>query len=197
MSCLFMFFIPSPVTATQSNSTIQKPIVIFSSLNVSPNKVIAHQPVSNSNAPSLVQFELETQESRQKNRRQSYNHKSKPKRTQYQNHNRHSDGKKGKGGYYHTDSYKGNKGYSDSSTYNRAKKDNYGDGDHKEYGSKNGGSHGGGNSGGSKYGGSRGRASNAHGASGDRFGGGYRGKYASDYSDNGNAYLNAGGGGGY
>jgi hypothetical protein len=129
--------------------------------------------------------DLLTEETRQKNRRQSYNYKSPPRKHQYQNHNRHSDGKQGKGGYHKSDSYQGNRGHSDYTSYNKANKDSYGDSDHKQFGHKDGGKYGGGKSGGNKYGGGGGHSTGGHGGSG--------GQYASEYSDNSQDYLGAGG----
>jgi hypothetical protein len=84
--------------------------------------------------------------------RQSYNRVSKPRRTNYNQENRHSDGKKSKDGSYHgEDSYNGRRGYSTYESYDRANRDGYGNSDHKQYGNKDG-KHGGG--GGSQYGGS-------------------------------------------
>lgn len=126
-------------------------------------------------------------------------------------------GKVGKGGYHKSDSYKGNKGYSDYTTYNKANKDSYGDGDHKEYGNRDGGigiifnllillvwcwfkkyivigHSGGGHEGGNSYGGQSGGSRSGNGRSGGYFEDGGRGKYSGDYSDNGNSYLSAGGG---
>jgi len=139
-----------------------------------------------------VDFELEPAEGRHKNRRKSYNYKSKPRRNQYNNHNRHSDHKQGKGGYHTSDSYDTNSGYSTNSNYDRATKGDYGDSDHKQYGGKRGDSYGGKGQGGREYGSRSGGSQGYHGGSDGHYRSGGGSSNHNGYGDDSSSYLRGG-----
>ncbi|CAG7785535.1 unnamed protein product [Allacma fusca] len=107
---------------------------------------------------------------RQRPRYQSYNRNYNPKPKHYSTSNRHSDGKKTKGGYKNSDSYQGSQGYSNYGSYDRANKGDYGDSDHQEFNHKDGGRSSGGGGGKVRY-----------------------GNYGGEYGDDGNAYTSPGG----
>jgi hypothetical protein len=97
--------------------------------------------------------DLTVQETRHKNRRQSYNRRSKPVKHQYSEASHHSDqkgskGTGGNGGYANSNNYKTKKGYSTYDEYDRASKDKYADANHKKYGNQGGNNYGHGKGGG-------------------------------------------------
>lgn len=140
-----------------------------------------------------VNYELIPAEGRHKNRHSSYNHKSKPRRNQYNNHNRHSQNHHGKGGYHNSNSYNSNSGYSTNSNFDRARKGDYGDSNHKQYGGKRGNRTGGQSHGGNSYGGRSGGSYGGHGEHGEHYHGGSGGNH---YGNSGGGQYHSGGGGG-